>query len=273
MPDLARAALWYAKHGWCVFPCGPKSKEPAIKAWQKRATADVVTVEHWWRSRPDCNIGLATGHLSAVYVVDVDRHGDTDGEASLRRVLRRLGPLPETVEARTGSGGRHLFFAYPEGHECRNSGGKLGPGIDTKGDGGCIVLPPSIHPCGEAYRWTRGPHQAFPAELPDEWVYKLERRERVTIEVPLYEPCRDAEDLAARITEQRIDMVARASPGTRNAELYRTAFYLARLGRDGVIDWERARRGLIWAGSRTGLAAEEVLRTITSAENGAGTAT
>lgn len=270
MPSLARSALWYADHGWRVFPCLPREKRPAIEQWQRRATADVLTVERWWRARPDCNIGVACGPDTGVYVVDVDRHGE-DGEATLRRVLRKLGPLPETVEQRTGSGGRQLLFAYPEGRTCRNTAGSrrgLGGGVDTRGEGGFVVVPPSIHPCGDAYRWTTGPHQAPLAPLPDAWVDRLERKERITIRVPL-PPSPAADAMGATVADRRIEAVARAAPGKRNDELYRAAFYLARLGRDGLVDWPGVRRRLEWAGTAAGLTDDEVRRTIGSAQRGA----
>jgi Bifunctional DNA primase/polymerase, N-terminal len=62
--------------------------------------------------------------------------------------------MPQTVESRTGGGGRHLYYAHPGGHVGNRAG--LRPGIDLRGDGGCIVLPPSIHPSGNAYAWVPG---------------------------------------------------------------------------------------------------------------------
>lgn len=271
MTNLARAAAWYADHGWRVFPCIAGRKTPSIKAWQEQATNNLRQIETWWRVRPDSNIGLACGPESGLYVVDVDQHGD-DGEETLRKSLKRLGPLPETVEQRTGSGGRQLFFRYPTDHDCRNTAGAkrgLGPGLDTRGRGGFVVVPPSLHPCGDTYRWVRGPHQAALADLPDGWVERLERREAVTIAVPM-PSLRTWPEFGASIIDRRAQMVARAGKGERNEELYRGTFYLAKLTESGLVEWAAARQALVWGGLACGLDRIEVERTIHSAAVGAG---
>lgn len=274
MTSLARSALWYARHGWRVFPCLERKKLPALKAWQNCATTDLRQVETWWRLRPESNIGLATGPDSNLYVVDVDRHGD-DGEATLSKTVRRLGELPVTVEQRTGSGGRQLFFRYPGTHNCHNTTGArrgLGPGLDTRGKGGFVVVPPSMHPCGEPYRWhaERGPHQTMPADLPAPWVERLERRETVTIAVPMPK-LRVWPEIGRQVVEQRAQRVARAGKGQRNDELYRAAFYLAKLAGSGLCAWPDAREALVWAAHACGLDRLEAQRTIDSALRGAGT--
>lgn len=271
MPNLARSALWYARHGWRVFPCLAAKKEPAINSWQKLATTDLRQVEAWWRVRPDSNIGVACGEDSDLYVVDVDQHG-LDGEQTMTAVIRRLGELPATVEQRTGSGGRQLFLRYPVGHVCRNTAGSkrgLGPGIDTRGAGGFVVVPPSLHPCGERYRWITGPHQAQPAELPAAWVERLERKEAVTISVPL-PAMRTWGEYGGNVVARRADAIARQGQGNRNDELYRGAFYLAKLAQSGLVVWLEAKAELERAGRSCGLEDFEVNRTIASAASGAG---
>jgi hypothetical protein len=116
-------------------------------------------VASWYRQWPDANVGIVTGEISNLIVLDVDpKHG---GDASLEGLERRYGPLPVTVESRTGGGGRHLYFAHP-GQFVRNRVG-LAQGIDLRGDGGYIVAPPSIHPTGGSYAWLPG---RSPEELP-----------------------------------------------------------------------------------------------------------
>ncbi len=73
----------------------------------KAATTDPQTIQHWWGARPDCNVAIATGAVSGIFVVDVD---GLDGELELRRLEAEHGTLPPTVEAITG-GGRHLYFS------------------------------------------------------------------------------------------------------------------------------------------------------------------
>jgi KaiC/GvpD/RAD55 family RecA-like ATPase len=166
--SLGRAALYYAGMGWPVFPLVPGEKLPLLS--KKRggngvldATTDTETVTAWWTANPDANIGLATGRDADLYVVDID---DALGEDA----LLRYGALPPTPESHTGKG-RHLLFAYKGG---RNTAGRLGPKIDTRGEGGYIVAPPSLHPNGGRYRWVTPPHKAPVAALPQSIVDQLE---------------------------------------------------------------------------------------------------
>jgi hypothetical protein len=163
--DAHAAALAYAARGWSVIPIEPRGKRPLL-AWlefQSRiAAADEI--DGWFGRWPAANVGIVTGRVSGLLVVDVDpRHG---GGASLERAGDEHGPLPRTVEAETGGGGRHLYFACP-GQEVHNRVGIL-PGIDLRADGGCVVAPPSLHPCGRRYRWApgRGPDELPLAALP-----------------------------------------------------------------------------------------------------------
>jgi Bifunctional DNA primase/polymerase, N-terminal len=271
--SLPRAASWYALYGWRVFPCLPGRKEPAIKGWQVAATRDLEQVGQWWRSRPDCNIGLACGPDSGLYVLDVDQH-ETDGEASLTRAARRLGELPQSLAQRTGGGGRQLLFRYPDGHDCRNTAGArrgLGPGLDTRGQGGFVVAPPSLHPSGARYRWLLGPHQAALADLPPRWIARLERHDEPTILVPRPQLASMAR-VAIVIIERRIDMVIRAGKGSRNDELYRSSFYLAKLALSGTVEWPAARDAMLAAAHSAGLDPREAAKTVTSAALGAGLA-
>ncbi|MDH5263520.1 MAG: bifunctional DNA primase/polymerase [Betaproteobacteria bacterium] len=157
---MREAALAALARGWSVIPVLERSKRPAI-AWRdfQSRRARPAEMEVWLHHMPKANIAVVTGAISGLVVVDVDPgHG---GEASLAGIEREIGPMPETVESRTGGGGRHLYYAHPGGHVGNRAG--LRPGIDLRGDGGCIVLPPSIHPGGNAYTWVPG---HAPGELP-----------------------------------------------------------------------------------------------------------
>jgi hypothetical protein len=159
------AALAYAAHGWSVIPMQPRAKRPLLpwRAHQQRR-AGREQIEHWYTRWPDANVGVVTGAVSGIVVVDVDlRHGGPDSVAQLEAVH---GPLPVTVESITGGGGRHLYFAHPGGTLPNRVG--LYAGVDVRGDGGCIVVPPSIHPSGRAYAWVAGcsPFDRAPAPPP-----------------------------------------------------------------------------------------------------------
>jgi hypothetical protein len=150
---MLEAALAYAARGWSVIPMQPRGKRPLL-AWrefqQRRASA--TEIERWFAHWPDANVGLVTGQVSGLVVRDVDaRHG---GAASVAAAETLTGPLPPTAECRTGGGGRHLYYAHP-GTPVANRVA-LRPGIDVRGDGGCVVAPPSVHPSGGLYAWVAG---------------------------------------------------------------------------------------------------------------------
>lgn len=131
-------------------------KHPVFSAWQ------TVTLEESlaFFNKNDCNIGLLTGERSGIFALDVDpRHG---GVESLEALVKTHGPLPATVTARTGSGGAHFVFKHP-GFRVTGTQGVLGPGLDVRGDGNQIVVPPSRHRTGMPYEWIEG---RAPGEIP-----------------------------------------------------------------------------------------------------------
>jgi len=159
------AALHYLDLGWSVIPIRPNQKRPLIKweVYQKQRPSK-EQVEKWFDEHPDANVGVVTGSISGVVVLDVDpAHG---GDEALLELEKRHGPLPHTVESHTGGGGRHIYFRHPGGVIHNRVG--LATGIDFRGDGGVIVAPPSVHPSGRRYRWevSRGPDETPLAPMP-----------------------------------------------------------------------------------------------------------
>ncbi len=121
-------------------------------------------VWRWFDEWPDAGVALVTGAVSGLVVLDIDpAHG---GAETLAAIEQRHGEMPRTVEAATGGGGRHLYFAHPGSEVCNRTG--LAPGLDLRGDGGIIIAPPSIHPSGKPYRWREGhsPEEIALAPLP-----------------------------------------------------------------------------------------------------------
>lgn len=181
-----RAAIWYAKNGWLVFPCHSKNgdrcscgkinchspaKHPRTLYGLKDATTEIEKIKEMWGGWPDANIGLATGTNSGIFFLDVDpRHG---GDESLEELERKYCPLPKTIESLTGGGGRHIGFVC-NGHKIRSSAGKLGPGLDVRGEGGYVVLPPSIHISGQSYQWevSGRPNEVEIAD-PPKWLLEV----------------------------------------------------------------------------------------------------
>ena len=175
-PNLLPAALAYVnRFQWPVFPvhgiqegrctCGnPDCKRPGkhpigklAPQGLKDATRDPEIVTTWWRMAPHANIGIPTGALSGLVVLDVD--AQKYGDDSLFDLTQRFGNLPTTVMALTGGGGFHYLFAHPGPHlKIRNSVENLGPGLDVRGDGGYIVVAPSSHASGRRYEWELSCH-------------------------------------------------------------------------------------------------------------------
>lgn len=150
LATLLTAAMDLACRGIPVFPC-KADKTPWTEHGFKDATEDANEVCELWARRPGASIAMPTGRPSGRIVIDVDpRHG---GNESLEQLQAKFGPLPVTLESRTGGGGRHLFF-WCRGTDIRNSAGKLGPGLDVRGEGGYVILPPSPHPSGNSYSWV-----------------------------------------------------------------------------------------------------------------------
>ena len=169
--NMLQAALDHAERGLPVFPCA-SNKHPLTERGFKDATVDAEQIKAWWGQWPKAMIGMPTGHKSGVWVLDVDQHGE-DGEESLLR-LRAGRDMPDTMEAMTPSGGRHIYFQLPEGADIRNSAGKLGPGLDVRGEGGYVIVPPSAAN-GHAYQWegSSDPGEGVRATQAPAWLFAL----------------------------------------------------------------------------------------------------
>jgi len=147
--------------------CNSAGKHPRTKNGVRDATTDRAKIRQWWETWEDANIGVATGKESGFFALDVDpRKGGADSLASLEA---KHGKLPETRTADTG-GGAHYLFKYPD-FPVKNSTGEIWPGLDIKGDGGAIVVAPSLHAGGKRYRWRNA---AQIADAP-EWFLRLLR--------------------------------------------------------------------------------------------------
>lgn len=172
-PDAAVAALELRRLGWSVVPLKHGLKLPLIPwlEYQQRPPEE-DEIRSWFERWPDANLAIVTGRASGVVVLDSDpRHR---GDESLQALESEHGTLPPTVEAISGGGGRHLYFA--PGDALVRSRVGFAPGLDLKGEGGLVVAPPSVHPSGGRYAWRSGhaPGEIAPAPVPD-WVLALDR--------------------------------------------------------------------------------------------------
>jgi hypothetical protein len=280
---VARAALACAARGWPVVPmhaprtdgacgCGRKGcrnpgKHPRSVHGFADATTDVAAVERIFRQ--PANLGLATGRRAGVWVLDVD---GAEGWESLQALAGPRGGMPVTVESWTGGGGRHLFFRHPEGAEIRNTVGRIGRGLDTRSDGGGVVLPPSVHASGGAYEWApgRSPDEVEVAEAPA-WLLDL----LVEVARPVERPPRSGTPLAVvpgsvpaayavSALDGEVARVMRAREGTRNHTLNVAAVKLGSLVGAGILDRREVEEQLTRAALACGLDAVETARTLRS---------
>lgn len=228
MADFLKAALVYAiKLQWSVLPlhsikagkctcarsdCSSPGKHPLIFNGVRGASKNPKIIKQWCYRWPWANIGIATGKKSGFFVIDLDGE---EGADSLRELEAEHGKLPDTIEQVTGSGGRHLLFRYHLGREIANKV-SFRPGLDIRGDGGYIVVSPSVHVSGNKYTWevSSRPLEVEMAD-PPAWLLELVSKEKRT-------PAQD-EDWPGLIFEIR--------EGVRNETLTR---YAGRLLAHGI---------------------------------------
>jgi Bifunctional DNA primase/polymerase, N-terminal len=219
------AALAYAhRFGWRVFPVGA-DKKPLTTHGLLDASTDPATIRKWFRRWPRALVALATGAGSGVVALDIDISDSVDGIDS----LEALGvTLPfTTAEACTPRGGFHVLFRHP-GERVRNSAGKLGPGLDVRGDGGYIVLPPGPGRC-----WGRTPDQVDLAPFPA-WARMPEPVRPPPTSVPRGDGCSLTRYGEAAL-DSAVENIVNAPNGQQEATLNKEAFCIGQLVAAGHI--------------------------------------
>lgn len=266
MPGMVDHALDLCRLGLSVFPLRPRDKRPLgeWKSHQRRAM-DLRGVSLAWAEHPDANIAIATGPISGVFVLDVDGEKGSEALASLQKTW---GPLPPSWRCLTGRG-EHIYFRWPEGRNARNSAGRLGEWLDTRGDGGYVVGPGSIHETGKVYAWDVDGDPAF-VELADApaWLLDLiDPPKKIDVERPRSASGAkiDADHPYVRAAVDRaLEAVSRAAEGTRNDTLNREAFGLAGLVAAGALEDHAVAIALETAAVAAGLSVVEARATIRS---------
>lgn len=272
-PRFAAAAQAYARLGIAVFPLREREKKPLpFSTGLLAASADAdVAAERWAgradlpirdpkfegerlpariRANPSCNVACATGEISGFWVLDLD---GPEAEEDLAALIAVHGDLPETVEQGTGKG-RHLCFAWDPRFDVRNSAGKIGRGIDVRGTGGYIVLPPSIHPSGRVYAWSEGrsPRDRAFAPAPD-WLLQLVcPPASATSSGPVtpreFRAIGGTSRFGAATLRTACRTVAQAQPGQQQSTLFGYAAFIGAYVAGGEIEHAQARDELIAAG-------------------------
>jgi Bifunctional DNA primase/polymerase, N-terminal/Primase C terminal 1 (PriCT-1) len=169
--DVLAAAAAYAERGWPVFPVNGKA--PLTAHGFKDASVDAEQIRAWWQTHPTAGVAIATGAASGVLAVDVD--AQKGGAGTWKRLVAEHGKIPPTAATLTGGGGSHLLFRHPGA--VPSSTGRLGEHVDVRGDGGYIVLPPSVHENGRPYKWLQPLEKTGLAEAPA-WLLELARGRR-----------------------------------------------------------------------------------------------
>jgi hypothetical protein len=256
----AAAALVDA--GYSVFPVDGKIPYAGTRGCLD-SSRDYDLVDEWWNRWPEAGVAIATGSPSGVWVLDVD---GAEGAVS----LAELPSLPETVEARTARG-HHVYFRMPA-RDVRNSAGRAGPGLDVRGTGGYVVVPPSPHPSGSTYEWVRDPFNHAVVVAPEWLLHLVLVRPPETFPEPRDLPDIYGDRYVRAAIESECDELARTSEGSRNHRLNTAAYSLARFVAAGKVDVGTVARSLAYAAAQAGLGRPEIEKTIRSAFKARGVA-
>lgn len=163
MPRVIDVVNEYVDLGWSVLPVKPEEKRPYMTNWLQytKTRASKQTVTGWFSTLSNAGVGVVTGKVSNMVVLDIE----SDCPYPIEDLLRRY---PTQMYSRTGSGGYHLFYQYPTNVTRVANRVGIFERADLRTDGGFIVLPPTIHPSGGRYEWIkRGAPGAFPTALLD----------------------------------------------------------------------------------------------------------
>jgi hypothetical protein len=288
-------ALEHARVGLPVFPCRP-DKTPYPQADKDangdkiektgglyKATTDEAKITVWWTQWPNAMIGLRMGKASGLFAIDPDapkEFGDVDGRIELAK-LEACHGLLDTLTSNTPGGGNHKFFNLRDDHSVSNAEGDLkGLGINVRGEGGYVIVPPSARADGRAYEYDRAAQ--FIADAPD-WLYELitprslpiramvespplvpdnepSISERAFANVVQLHPARNERAYCERALKRECDALAATRVGSRNAALNAAAFNLGQLIGPGRLSESVVRSRLEDACNTNGLLADGVAK-------------
>jgi hypothetical protein len=205
-------AFRLAAAGYPVFPIAA-SKRPTCPHGFKDAATEAADIRRLWRDHPGPLLGVPTGKVTGLFVLDLDTTRHT---AAAEWFERHAPYLPETRQQTTRSGGLHLFFRHVEG--LRNSAGRIALGVDTRAEGGSIIV-------WQPEAWLDRPRAL--AEAP-EWLLEMAKPKPIP-PPPRLDRAAISESVARRKIEGIVGAVATGKPGQRNAIAYWGACRLAEL--------------------------------------------
>ncbi len=137
--------------------CENVGKHPRTMHGLSDATTEEEKIRYWWGLWPEANIGILTGEKPGCFVLDIDPKNG--GSETMAEIVKQYGTIDDKAIVKTGSGGWHYFFKYPEFPVANTQGSKtkpsyLGAGLDLRGNGGYVVAAGSLHQSGKRYEWT-----------------------------------------------------------------------------------------------------------------------
>lgn len=241
-------AFRLAAAGFPIFPIAA-SKRPTCPHGFKDAATETADIRRLWRDHPGPLLGVPTGKVTGLFVLDLD----TTMHTAAAEWLERHAPyLPETRQQTTRSGGLHLFFRHVEG--LRNSAGRIAPGVDTRAEGGSIIV-------WQPEAWLECPRPL--AEAP-QWLLELAKPKPLP-PAPAVDHERISASLARRKIEGIVAAVAAGKPGSRNAVAFWGAMRLAELVTLRILGQADAIALAIAAASQAGLPPKEAAAIAASA--------
>lgn len=255
--SVRQGALALAASGIPVFPCIAGGKRPAVARGFHEASSDPELILRWGAAMPSANIGMPTGAVSGFVAVDVDVHGPVNGYDALGGAEH--AGLLEGWEAavRTPSGGLHLYFPVAANVEQR-SWQSARAGIDFRGDGGYVIVPPSRRTIDGRVR------QYEVLRLAGEPGHPLDSQQlRDYLDPPHHVERRRSGHLPQQPADvQRLaDWVARRQEGERNHGLFWAACKMA----EQQVPGHDALEALSVAAEQAGLSQREAATTVRSA--------
>lgn len=249
--ELFQAALAYACAGFSVIPVG-LDKKPGC-GWKpyQHWPAEPGLLRHWFLGQRFPNIGLVCGRVSGgLLVLDFDQ----DASLIYPAWCERVGPVGRQLPAVETGKGIHVYLrtAAPDGNRklALDDAGRVL--IETRGQGGYVLAPPSRHPSGKQYGWRQGNHHIplltkaeldqmlaaaafFDARRPS----VVQESSRSPSSRPVYSGLSEDWRLqcyAAAVLLREAEVLAETAAGGRNDALNRAAFLAGRYVGAGLLN-------------------------------------
>ncbi len=236
-----------------VFPCN-QHKRPMTPRGFYDASSDPALVSEWWTRWPDALIGIPTGERSGLVVLDLDAPGEHKADGLVSFAGIRAGrDLPPHPVVRTRSGGEHHYFSNQSPRQVRNRASKMAPGVDQRGQGGYVIVPPSPGYTPIDDTWPPPPPPPWLLDLMAPPPKPPEERKAYT-GVP--RPMQQFETL--------VKFAANATEGQRNSRAYWAACRLGEAVALGKLGESAAVAMIAEAAERAGLSKREAALTAAS---------